>query len=63
MRSSSEFPWPDVCTGAISWWSTTAPARVSRLIVSWTRSSFPGTGFAEMITVSPASTVTCWWSP
>ena len=29
----------------------------SRLIVSWTRSSFPGTGFAEMITVSPRSTV------
>ena len=28
----------------------------SRLIASWTRSSFPGTGRAEMITVSPAST-------
>ena len=40
-----------------------APVRASWLIASCTRSSFPGTGFAEMITVSPASTLTAGWSP
>ena len=30
--------------------------------MSCTRSSFPGTGRAEMITVSPRSTETDWWS-
>ena len=44
MRISSELPCPETCTGAISWCSTSAPAFASRLIVSWTRSSFPGTG-------------------
>ena len=62
MRISSEFPWPETCTGAISWCSTSAPARASWLIVSCTRSSFPGTAFAEMITVSPRSTSTVGWS-
>ena len=62
MRISSEFPCPETCTGAISWWSTSAPALASRLMVSCTRSSFPGTGFAERITVSPRSTVTVAWS-
>ena len=62
MRISSEFPWPETCTGAISWCSTSAPARASSLIVSWTRSSFPGTAFAEMMTVSPRSTSTVGWS-
>jgi hypothetical protein len=42
--------------------STSAPDFASRLIASCTRSSFPGIGFAEMITVSPASTDTAWWS-
>ena len=37
-------------------------AFASRLIVSCTRSSFPGTGFAERITVSPRSTLTDGWS-
>ena len=59
MRSSSARPWPETCTGALSSCSTSAPDRARRLIASWTRSSFPGIGFAEMITVSPASTVTC----
>ena len=63
VRSSSEQAWPETCTGAISSWSTSAPRRASRLIESWTRSSLPGTGFAEMITVSPRSTSTFWWSP
>ena len=62
VRISSEFPCPDTCTGAISWWSTSAPPLASRLIVSWTRSSFPGTGFADRITVSPRSMVTAGWS-
>ena len=53
VRSSSAWPWPETCTGAISWWSTSAPERASWLIASCTRSSFPGTGLAEMITVSP----------
>ena len=56
MRSSSWQAWPETCTGAISSCRTSAPAFASRLIASWTRSSFPGTGFAEMITVSPGST-------
>ncbi len=47
-------PWPETWTGAFSWCSTSAPAFASWLIASWTRSSLPGTGFAEMITVSPA---------
>ena len=54
VRSSSALPWPETCTGAISWCRTSAPDFASRLIASWTRSSFPGTGLAEMITVSPA---------
>ena len=62
VRISSEQAWPETCTGAISWCSTSAPSRASRLIESWTRSSFPGTGFAEMITVSPRSTSTFGWS-
>ena len=56
VRSSSEQAWPETWTGAISWCSTSAPVFASWLIVSCTRSSFPGTGFAEMITVSPRST-------
>jgi hypothetical protein len=63
VRSSSEQACPDTCTGAISWCRTSAPSCARRLIESWTRSSFPGTGFAEMITVSPRSTTTFWWSP
>ena len=51
--SSSAEPWPDTCTGAMSWWSTVAPARVRAFTVSDTASSFPGTGFADMITRSP----------
>ena len=58
VRISSEQAWPETCTGAISWCRTSAPCRASRLIESWTRSSFPGTGLAEMITVSPRSTET-----
>ena len=42
MRISSEQAWPETCTGAISWCSTSAPAFASRLIESWTRSSLPG---------------------
>jgi hypothetical protein len=63
VRSSSWQAWPETCTGAISSCSTSAPARASWLIESWTRSSFPGTGFAEMITVSPGSTESVGWSP
>ena len=62
VRISSEQAWPETCTGAISWCSTSAPAFASRLIESWTRSSLPGTGFAEMITVSPRSTEMDGWS-
>ena len=62
VRSSSAFAWPETCTGAISSWSTSAPSLVSPLIVSWMRSSFPGIGLAEMITVSPRSTLTAGWS-
>ena len=47
---------PETWTSAFSSCSTSAPRRVSWLIESWTRSSFPGTGRAEMITVSPRST-------
>ena len=63
VRISSEHACPETWTGAISWCSTSAPWRASRLIESCTRSSFPGTGFAEMITVSPRSTETFGWSP
>ena len=63
VRISSEHAWPDTCTIAISSCSTSAPSRASRLIESWTCSSLPGTGLAEMITVSPRSTSTFWWSP
>ena len=62
VRSSSEQAWPETCTGAISWCRTSAPAFASWLIVSCTRSSFPGTGLAEMITVSPRSTCSAGWS-
>ena len=62
VRSSSTFPWPETWTSAFSSWSTSAPFFVRRLIASWTRSSFPGIGFAEMITVSPRSTFTAGWS-
>ena len=44
VRSSSAHAWPETCTGEFSSCSTSAPLRVSRLIASWTRSSFPGTG-------------------
>ena len=50
-------PWPETCTGAFSSCSTSAPRFARWLIASWTRSSLPGIGFAEMITVSPRSTV------
>ena len=63
VRSSSWQAWPETCTGAISSCSTSAPARASWLMESWTRSSFPGTGFAEITTVSPGSTETALWSP
>ena len=49
VRSSSARAWPETCTSAFS---------VRRLIASCTRNSFPGTGRAEMITVSPRSTFT-----
>jgi len=62
VRSSSARPWPETCTGALSSCSTSAPDFASRLIASWTRSSFPGIGFAEMITVSPRSIRTDGWS-
>ena len=62
VRSSSALPWPETCTGALSSCSTSAPIFASRLIASWTRSSLPGIGFAEMITVSPRSTWTAGWS-
>ena len=62
VRSSSAQPWPETCTGALSSCSTSAPIFASRLIASWTRSSFPGIGLAEMITVSPRSTWTAGWS-
>ncbi len=58
VRSSSARPCPETCTGALSSCSTSAPDFASRLIASWTRSSLPGIGFAEMITVSPRSTLT-----
>ena len=51
--SSSAEPWPETCTASLSWCSTRAPLRVSAFIVSWTASSLPGTGLADMITVSP----------
>ena len=63
MRSSSWHAWPDTWTGAISSCSTSAPAFASWLIESCTRSSFPGTGFAEMMTVSPGPTSSAGWSP
>ena len=53
--SSSAAPWPDTCTGAVSWCSTVAPARQSWFMVSCTASSLPGTGLADMITVSPGT--------
>ena len=62
VRSSSARPWPETWTGAFSSCSTSAPRFVSWLIASCTRSSFPGTGRAEMITVSPRSTFTVGWS-
>ncbi len=62
VRSSSARPWPETCTGALSSCSTSAPERARRLIASCTRSSFPGIGFAEMMTVSPASILTAGWS-
>ncbi len=62
VRISSEQAWPDTWTGAISWCSTSAPICASRLIESWTRSSFPGTGLAEMMTVSPRSIEIDGWS-
>ncbi len=63
VRSSSAFAWPETCTGAICSCSTSAPAFARRLIESCTRSSLPGTGRAERITVSPRSTDTAGWSP
>ena len=60
--SSSAEPWPDTCTGAMSWCSTVAPARVSALTVSETASSLPGTGLADMITMSPDWIETTGWS-
>ena len=62
VRISSAQAWPETCTGEFSSCSTSAPLRVSRLIASWTRSSFPGTARADMITVSPRSTRTAGWS-
>ena len=62
VRSSSALACPDTWTAAFSSCSTSAPLRVSRLIESCTRSSFPGTARAEMITVSPRSTCTAGWS-
>ena len=62
MRSSSARAWPETCTSAFSSCSTSAPFLVSRLIASCTRSSLPGTGRAEMITVSPRSTLIAGWS-
>ena len=58
VRISSWFACPETCTAAFSSCKTSAPAFESWLIVSCTRSSFPGTGRAEMITVSPRSTET-----
>ena len=62
VRSSSARAWPETWTSAFSSCSTSAPRRVSWLIVSCTRSSFPGTGRAERITVSPRSTLIAGWS-
>ena len=60
--SSSAEPWPETCTASLSWCSTRAPRRQSAFIVSCTASSFPGTGLADMITVSPCRICTCRWS-
>ncbi len=62
VRISSCIACPETCTAAFSSCSTSAPALESWLIVSCTRSSFPGTGRADRITVSPRSTVTVLWS-
>ncbi len=53
--SSSAPAWPDTCTRARLLSYTSAPILASWLMTRVTAFSLPGTGVAEMMTVSPSS--------
>ena len=52
--SSSWLPWPETCTRVCDLSKTVQPILESELMIPCTLFSLPGTGVAEMITVSSA---------
>ena len=50
--SSSWEPWPETCTRVWLRSKTLQPILESELMMAWTLFSLPGTGVAEMMTVS-----------
>ncbi len=59
--SSSAEAWPDTWTRARDLSYTSAPIFARSLVTLVTAFSLPGTGVAEMMTVSPSSTVMVLW--
>ena len=60
---SSWHAWPDTCTSAKELYTTSAPIFIKSSITLETDFSFPGIGFAEIITKSFGVIVTFLWFP